>query len=191
MEPCVPHADPPAPSPSIGAAMRALCWAAVVLAVSAALLRAADAVPGLVRDTARGVVRYDDIAEVERVIGRPLPVLSYYPSALEWPPGDLRVSLGGAAACWCRSRADGALALVVATTPPGQGDLAALVLPPATVLQEADGTVGGRAARVTRLRDQAGALWQQVTWTGTRGVIVARSRGTLEELMRIVSSLRE
>ena len=191
MNPAVPDADAPPPSASIGSAMRALFWAAVVLAASAALLRATDAIPGLVRDTARGVVRYRDIAEVERVIGRTLPSPSYYPSALEWPPGDLRVAFGSAAAYWCRGREDGSLALVIATTPLGQGDLAARVLPPATALQEADGTVGGRAARVARLRDESGALWQQVAWTGTRSVIVARSRGTLEDLMRIVSSLKE
>jgi hypothetical protein len=191
METLVNRHDSPATAPSLWPAVRALLWAIAVLAASAVTLCVADALPGVVRDTARGVVRYGTIDEVERVVGRRLPTPAYYPAALEWPPGDLRVYLGKAAAYWCRTHDRGTLALIVAVTPPGDRALAAAVLPRAVVLQEADGMVGGRVARVTRLSAADGALWHQVEWAGTRGVIVARSRGTLEELMLIVSSLRE
>jgi hypothetical protein len=170
---------------------RALVWAVVVLAGTAAALRTADAVPGLLGSTSRGVVRYATLAEVERVTGRPLPAPGYYPSTLEWPPSDLRVYLGQAASYWCRARADGVVSFAMATTPAGQASLTRAVLPPADVLQEADATVGGRTVRVTRLRDANGALWQQAEWTGLRGVTVVRYRGTLDEMMRMVSSLKE
>ena len=191
METGVPHHDSPATAPSLWPAVCALLWAIAVLAASAITLRVADALPGVVRDTARGVVRYGTIDDVERVIGRRLPTPGYYPAALEWPPGDLRVYLGKAAAFWCRTRDRGTLALIVAVTPPGDRALAAAVLPRAVVLQEADAMVGGRIARVTRLSAADGTLWHQVEWAGARSGIVARSRGTLEELMLIVSSLRE
>ena len=191
METGAPRHDSPATAPSLWPAVRSLLWAIAVLAAAAVALRVADALPGVVRDTARGVVRYGTMDEVERVIGRRLPTPAYYPAALEWPPGELRVYLGKAAAYWCRTRDRGTLALIVAVTPPGDRALAAAVLPLAVVLQEADGMVGDRVARVTRLSAADGALWHQVEWIGARGVIVARSRGTLEELMQIVSSLRE
>jgi hypothetical protein len=191
MEPPAPPQATAAAGPSIGAAVRSLAWALVVLVGSAALLLVADAVPGALRSTSRGVVRYETSREVELVIGRPLPAPAYYPAALEWPPRDFRVYLGRTAAYWCRTRADSTLALVVAVAPAGERAVAGQVLPQAVVLQEADGAVGGRAARVTRLRDADGATWQQVEWTGARGVVLARYRGTLDELMRIVSSLRE
>jgi hypothetical protein len=191
MEPSAPHDATPAAAPSMGSALRALGWAILVLAGSAVLLLVADAVPGAVRNTARGVVRYDTTRDVEQAIGRRLPAPGYYPAALEWPPSDLRVYLGRTAAYWCRRRSDRTLALVVAVAPAEEHTVADQVLPPAVVLQDADGAVGGRGARVTRLRDADGALWQQVEWTGARGVVLARYRGTLDELMRIVSSLRE
>ena len=187
----VPRDDAPAASASVGAALQSLLWTIAVLAATSAILRVADAVPGVLQDTPRGVVRYRAASEAEHAIGRRLPVLAYFPEALEWPPADLRVYLGRAAAYSCRSRADGSVALVVAVAPPGDGLLADDVLPPSAVLQEADGSVGGHAARITRLRDTGGALWQQIAWTGDRGVIVARYRGTLDELMRLASSLRE
>jgi hypothetical protein len=181
----------PAGARRIGTGIRALSWALVVLAAAAALLRVADSVPGILRSTARGVVRYATAAEVERATGRPLPTPAYYPATLEWPPADLRVYLGRAAAYWCRTRADGALAFALATTPARDAAMASAVLPPAEVLQAADTTVGNRSMRLTRLRDANGALWQQAAWTGTHGVTVVRYRGTLEELMRMVSSLKE
>ena len=191
MERSFPRDAPPATAPSLGSAARALFWAIVVLGAAALVLRLADAVPGVLRDTARGVARYGTTGEVERVIGRRLPEPVFYPAALEWPPGDFRVYLGRTAAFWCRTRDEGILALVVASAPEGDGASMTHVLPPAAVLQEASGTVGGRPARVTRLRDVDGALWQQVEWTGSRGLLAARYRGTLDELMRIASSLRE
>jgi len=191
MQTSVPRHDSPTTAPLLWPAVCALLWAIAVLAASAVTLRVADALPGVVRGTARGVVRYGSMDEVERVIGRRLPTPAYYPAALEWPPGELRVYLGKAAAYWCRTRDRGTLSLIVAVTPPGDRALAAAVLPLAVVLQEADGMVGGRVARVTRLSAADGAIWHQVEWVGARGVIVARSRGTLEELMQMVSSLRE
>jgi hypothetical protein len=190
MERSVPVDQAPAAS-SILAALRSFVWAAVVLAGTVAALLAVDALPGLLRDTARGVVRYDSVADLEHAVGRRMPEPVYYPSTLEWPPSDQRAYLGRSAAYWCRSRVDGRLALVIAVA--GRRDREAVfhVLPPAAVLQSADGSTHGRPAVVTRLRDEAGVLWQQIEWDGAGGVTIVRSRGTLDELMRIVSSLRE
>jgi len=181
----------PATAGSFGSGVGALVRAVVVLAAAAGVLRVADAVPGLLSRTSRGVVRYATVADVERVTGRPLRVPAYYPATLEWPPSDLRVYLGQAASYWCRTRADGVFSFALATTPAGGASMARAVLPPSDVLQEAEATVNGRRVRVMRLRDADGALWQQAEWTGVAGVTIVRYRGTLEELMRMVSSLRE
>ena len=184
--------DAPAPpAPPSWPGLRALLWALVVLGATAAVLRTADSVPGLMRSTSRGVVRYETVADLERAMGRPLPTPAYYPATLEWPPSDLRMHLGQAAAYMCRTRADGVFAFALATVPPGAAPMISAVLPPADVLQEADATVGERSLRVTRLRDGNGAIWQQAEWTTTGGVTIVRYRGTLEELMKMVSSLRE
>lgn len=165
-------------------------WVLAIVAAAAAL-RVADAVPRVLLDVPLGVVRPTDLASLERESGRRMPMPAYFPDSLEWPPGEVRLHSGGSAAIWCRQRPAGGLALVLATAPPGTRSIAASVLPPAVELQRERASLGAGPASVSRLRDQDGALWQQVEWETPRQIILLRYRGTLDELLKIAGSVRE
>jgi len=158
---------------------------------AAFVLMVADAIPGVIRHTGKGVTHLATLEDAGRVVGLRLPQPSYYPSALQWPPSEIRAYLDRAAAAWCRTRTEGRIDLVVAVARTESPAAIDAVLPPAVVLQEADGLAGHPGGQVTRLRDPDGALWQQASWTASGRRVVIRSRGTLDDLMRIVSSLRE
>jgi hypothetical protein len=165
-------------------------WLLAILAAAAAL-RVADAVPRALLDVPRGVVRLPDLASLERESGRRMPMPAYFPDSLEWPPAEVRLHSGGSAAIWCRQRPAGGLALVLATAPPGTRSIAASVLPPAVELQRERASLGAGPASVSRVRDQNGALWQQVEWETPRQIILLRYRGTLDELLKLARSVRE
>lgn len=165
-------------------------WLLAILAAAAAL-RVADAVPRVLLDVPRGVVRPPDLASLERASGRRMPMPAYFPDSLGWPPAEVRLHSGGSAAIWCRQRPAGGLGLVLATAPPGARAIAAAVLPPAVELQRELASLGARPASVSRVRDQDGAVWQQVEWETPRQIILLRYRGTLDELLKIAGSVRE
>ena len=168
----------------------AAAWLLVV-AAAAAGLRLADALPRAVLGVPRGVVRAGDVAEIERMTGRRMPVPAYYPDRLAWPPADARVHSGGSAAIWCRERAGTAVALIVATAPPGAPAIAPEILPAAVELQREAAPVAGRVTAVARVRDGGGVVWHQVEWRTPDQIILIRYRGTLDELLKIAGSVHE
>jgi hypothetical protein len=163
----------------------------LVVAAAALGLRVADALPGLATGVPRGATRVADVAELERISGRRMPVPSYYPDVIEWPPAEARVDAGGSAAIWCRQRPAGGIALIVATAPPGVGGIAAAVLPAAVELQHERILLRGRPSVVSRVWDADGVVWQQVQWRGPGQIILIRYRGTLDELLKIAGSVHE
>jgi hypothetical protein len=176
--------------PAPGMARTFGAWLLVV-AAAALGLRVADALPGLATGVPRGATRVADVAELERVSGRRMPVPSYYPDVIEWPPAEARVHTGGSAAIWCRQRPAGGIALIVATAPPGVGGIAAAVLPAAVELQHETILLRGRSSVVSRVRDADGVVWQQVQWRAPGQIILIRYRGTLDELLKIAGSVHE
>lgn len=166
------------------------CWLLVV-ASAALALRAADEVPRMVLGIPPGVRKVTTVAELERLAARPMPLPSYYPDTVDWPPAEGRYELGGSAALWCRMRAGRSPALIIATAPTGSASVSAVVLPPADDLQRAPSLLGSRPAVLARVRGDDGAVWQQVEWRGIRQIIIVRYRGTLEELLRIAESVHE
>ena len=165
-------------------------WLVVILS-AAFVLRVADAVPRVALGVPRGVERAPDLATLERATGRRMPVPAYFPDSLEWPPAERRMHTSGSAAIWCRQRPAGLFALIVATARAGPQGIAAAVLPASVELQREDGLLGGQRASVSRVRDAAGAVWQQVQWQTPDGIILVRYRGTLDELLKIAGSVRE
>ena len=165
----VPRDVPPATTRSMGSAVRALLWAAAVLAASAFILRVADAVPGVVDGPARGVVRSARLEEVERVAGmracrlpstiRRPRVASRRGSRVPRARGGLSGAGSGRPAAW---------PWLSPLAPPGGRALAAEVLPPAVdaAARRASWAAGPRGSRV---RDADGAVWQQVEWQAPRG----------------------
>lgn len=172
-------------------AASALGWWATVMAATVIGLRVADSVPAAVHGTARGVRLFASLDDLERAAGRRMPVPGYFPSTIEWPPGQCRLYARRAAAYWCRNRETRAPWLIVATAPPGPIGIAPAVLPEAAELQAEEATLAGRPARAARLRDPGGAVWHEVSWSTPRERVLVRSRGTLDELMQIAGSIRE
>jgi len=164
-----------------------------LLAVAAAAvgLRLADAVPRVALGVPRGVVRARDVVQLERETGRRMPVPAYFPDTIQWPPSEARMHVGGSAALWCRQRTGGGIALIVATAPTDRRDIAAAVLPASVELQREETTLGGHPAVVSRVRDEEGAVWQQVLWRTPGQIILVRYRGTLDELLKIAGSVHE
>jgi hypothetical protein len=165
-------------------------WLCTV-AAAALVLRAADAVPRLALGLPRGVVRTTSLADLDRMSGRRMPVPAYYPDTLAWPPAETRFHTSGSAAIWCRARAGGGTALVVATAPSGVAEVAAAVLPPSVELQREAGELDSRPAIVSRVRDADGAVWHQVQWRTPVQIILVRYRGTLDELMKLAGSVND
>lgn len=162
-----------------------------VLLVSAVLLRVVDAVPGAIRGTPRGVKRLDSLESLERNSGWRAPVPAYFPSTLSWPPSDIRLLPGRAASLWFRRREDRSLWLILGAALDRMPAIAPDVLPAATSLQAEAARVGDHAALVERVRDADGATWHQITWRVAGRIRLARCRGTLDDVMRIASSLDE
>ncbi len=162
----------------------------VVTAIAAVGLRAFDSVPRLLTGLPRGVTQVRSLEALQLRTGFALPMPAYFPSALEWPPQDIRIYRGQDIAVIVRQRATDEPALIVASAPSGAGGVQAPALPPATVLQTTDVPVGGGTAiRVQRVEDEARVVWHQATWRQAGRLTIVRYRGTVDELMRIAESL--
>jgi hypothetical protein len=148
-------------------------------------------VPRVALGVPRGVERASDINALERAVGRRMPIPTYYPDTLEWPPAEARMHARGSAAIWCRQRPGGGTAMIVASAPTGSGGIAPALLPGSVELQREETSLRGRPAVVSRVRDAEGALWQQVEWQAEGQIILIRYRGTLDELLKIAGSVHE
>jgi hypothetical protein len=186
-QPGAPHSGP---SPAARLARTFGIWILVVAAAGFGL-RVADALPRAAMGLPRGVRLAPDLAELDRLSGRRMPIPAYYPDRVEWPPAEARLDTNGSAAIWCRQRPAGGLALIVATAPPGHAGIGAAVLPASVELQQEGTDLGGRPAVVSRVRDADGTVWQQVQWQAPEQIILIRYRGTLDELLRLAGSVHE
>jgi hypothetical protein len=169
---------------------RALVQLLAVLVVAAACLRAADAIPALLTGAPRGVRQFDDVRALERDLGWKIPMPSYFPDILKWPPSVLR-AFGRSAATLLFVRRDNADPWLLLGVASGQNE----ALPPelatgTLVLQEGVSHLGGQPARVRRVRDDDGTAWTELTWRLPGRVVLMRYRGPLDELEMIASSLQ-
>lgn len=168
---------------------RAILRLAWVLLLAASCLRVLDAVPRAITGLPRGVERLASAEALEAVSRRQFALPSFYPSFLEWPPRDFTWD-GRSAAVSVRRRDDGTPWLILASSPRSGGGRPAAILPAAAVLQESDGAIAGLPARIQRLQDRNGAIWHQAVWDSDGLLLTARCRGSVEDLVRIASSLR-
>ena len=187
------EAAPPAAVSAARALGPVRLGAAWLLVVGAAIvgLRVADALPRAALGVSRGVTRAADVADLDRVTGRRMPIPAYFPDTIEWPPAEVRRHSSGSAAIWCRQRDGGGLVLLLATAPPGASHLLDAVLPPAAELQREPSARGDRVVLVSRVRQADGSVWQQVQWPAPAQIILIRYRGTLDELLKIAGSVND
>ncbi len=168
----------------------AVASVAVVFAAAAVLLYALDSVPAIVTGEPRHVRRASSVVEVERRLRARLLVPYYFPKSLAWPPQRIRFVVGppGAAALWVDAR-DGGPRLLVAETL-GPGPIPTRLVPEAQVIHSSPVAVGKARGNLSRVVDEGAMAWQ-IAWEQGGRSILLRSRGTVEELVRIARSVRE
>ncbi len=178
---------------SRGFALEALRTAAglgAVLALAAGALALLDGVPSWLVGDARAVRRAATVDEVERRLGARLFLPAYFPSTLRWPPARIRFTLGppGAAALGIDGRDGAPRLLLVQTVAPGA--IPQELVPDAALLDRSPVGAGVLRGTISRIV-QDGEMGWQLTWEHGGRSLLLRSRGPVEELLRMARSARE
>jgi hypothetical protein len=175
--------------------LRAAAWLAVVLSAAAALLAGLDGVPAWINGEARDVRLAKDLQDAERRVRARLVLPGYFPDTLDWPPQRIRVLPGApAAVAITLSGRDRSEARLVLAQTIGRGAVPERLLPRAGALDEAPIALGraeGGTGMLRRIVGPDGQIWRELSWTQSGRSIVVRSKGTLEELLRMARSARE
>ena len=164
---------------------------AAVLAATAAVLLFVDAWPAWLAGQARDVRRARTVDEAERRLRTRLVLPSYFPDTLAWPPVAVRFTLGppGAAALQVAGRDGRPRALLAETVAPGE--IPERLVPPAAPLGSAPLDVNGRPGRLARVVGEDGEVWNELAWEQDGRSLLLRSRGSIDELLRMARSARE
>lgn len=163
----------------------------VVLGGASALLAALDAVPSWIAGEPRSVRRVSGVEEAERRLRARLILPGYFPDTIAWPPASVRVAgaeAGGAALAF-DDRLGFPHMLLVQTARPGE--LPEGLLPAATVLDEAASVLPAGRASLRRIVGPDGQVWRELAWRQKGRLVVLRSRGTVEEMLRMARTSRE
>lgn len=168
----------------------ALASVVVVFGAAAVMLYAVDALPALVTGEPRHVRRAATVDEVERRLRARLVLPYYFPNTYVWPPRKIRYTVGppASAAVTAEGRDPGGQLLVAETLAPGA--IPPQLIPDAQVIHKSPIAVGPYSGTLSRVVEDGLVGWQ-ITWQqGGRNLLV-RSRGSIEELLRIARSARE
>jgi len=163
----------------------------VVVGMAALLLSALDAVPSWVAGEPRDVRRVSSVEEAERRLRVRLFLPGYFPQTIEWPPSTVRVVAGrsGGAALAFDGRSGGHYMLLAqaARSP----EVPPRLLPPATVLDESPVWLQGQRVSLRRIVGPDGTVWRELAWqAGERGLVL-RSRGSVDEMLKMARSARQ
>lgn len=171
-------------------AARAAASLVGVVVVAALALAALDAVPAWVAGDARDVRRARTVDEVERRLRARLVLPAYFPARLVWPPARIRWVVGppGAVELAVDARGGGPALLLAQTV--GRGELPERLVPPARELDRSPVAVGPARGRLARVVVDGDMGWQ-LTWEQGERSLLLRSRGTVDELLRMARSARE
>jgi hypothetical protein len=167
----------------------------VVLGTTALLLAGLDKVPYLLRGVPVGVVHVADVAEAQRRMGARLLVPAYFPDTLAWPPARIDMVLGPPATVALRitnrvgDREGREEQLRIAETASGLGPLPRDLWPEAKVLHVTRVTVGDEETELLRVLTDDGVFWHELSFTLAGRRISLRSRGGVEELLRMARSM--
>jgi hypothetical protein len=168
---------------------KALWTLVLVLGGAVATLAVLDAIPGWLHGEPRGVRRVASLEEAERRLQARAALPSYFPDTYVWPPSVVRITRdeGGAVGMTFTDRA-GAPSLVYAQTLASAAPLPAGLVGRAAVIQQQSAALGeeGTLARVVA---EDGALWNQLEWTARERRFLLRSRGSLEDMLRMARSV--
>jgi len=131
------------------------------------------------------------VAELERAARARLALPTYFPATLRWPPSLIRLAghRPAVAVLGFSPREGGPERLFVSQAVSGDGPL-----PPepgaGVVLESRELSVAGAPALLERLKGEDGALWHRLSWSWNGRAYAMRSRGSLEELLRMAETVR-
>jgi len=171
-------------------AVRTIGALVFVIAVAAAALVAIDALPAWIAGEPRDVRRAQTVHDAERRLRARLVLPAYFPDTLAWPPRRIRFTVRppGGAALSVDGR-DGSPRLLLAETV-APGDIPDGLVPEAQVLDRSAVAVGAARGTLSRVVEDGVTAWQ-VAWEQDGRRLLLRSRGTVEELLRMARSARE
>jgi hypothetical protein len=171
-------------------AVAVLGAAAIVFGMAATVLYAMDTVPGWVTGEPRHVRRATTVEEAERRLRTRLVLPYYFPSTLAWPPSRIRFTVGppGAAAVTVEDQ-EGAPRLFLAQTT-GPGSIPERLVPEAQILNTSEVSIGSERGTLSRVVEEGAMAWE-LRWRQDDRTLLMRSRGSVDELIRIARSTRE
>jgi hypothetical protein len=172
--------------------LRSAALLAVVLVAAAGVLALLDGVPAWVNGESRDVRLAKSLEDAERRVRSRLVLPAYFPDTLAWPPARIRVLPGSppAVALVFTSRGGGEPRFVLAQSL-GADEPSERLVPTASALDESRIAVGTAPGTLRRIIGDDGALWRELRWTQGGRRMVARSKGTLDELIRMARSAHE
>jgi len=164
---------------------------ALVLLTLGVVLRALDALPGLVSGERAGIVRFQSVEGAERALGERIYLPAFFPDTLNWPPASIRVFAGPPkAAAVAFSARDGRSTRLVLYQAPGAGESIPMALMPAgRVLHKTDVTMPDGSAVLFRLELPGGLIGNDLVWYRAEETLALRYVGPADELMLIARSL--
>jgi hypothetical protein len=172
-------------APELSRMLATLLW---VAGSAAATIAALGALPRWLAGDG-GAARAVTVDEAERRLGARLPLPAYYPDRLAWPPSEIRVAggRGGSALLRFAARDAGAPVELLAATDPVH-EIDAGLLEGRTVVSERRTVVGSRPATLASVLVD-GVSWQELSFELDGRRVILRTRGDLEELVRMAKSL--
>jgi hypothetical protein len=174
--------------------LRTVGWLGLVLASAVVALAALDGVPAWVNGESRDVRLVHDLQEAEQRLRARLLLPAYFPDTIAWPPDRIAVLAGrpAAVALTCADRSHQEAHLVLAQTV-AAGEVPERLLPATGALDESPVSIaraaGGRGV-LRRIVGPGGEIWRELTWVQEGRSVVLRSKGSLEELLRMARSAR-
>lgn len=170
---------------------RSVAWLVVVLAVAMGMLAVLDSVPAWLVGEDRDLRTARTLEDAERRVRARLVLPGYFPDTIAWPPERIEVLPGRPPAVLMQfvERAGRAPHLVLAQTV-GAGEVPERLLPRAPPVDETAVAVAGADGALRRIVGPDGEMWRELSWRQDGRSVVVRSRGTVEELLRMARSAR-
>jgi len=162
-----------------------------VIAGSALVLHAIDAIPGLLTGDAKGVVRYASIEGAERAFGERLALPAFFPDTLRWPPDVVRFHAAPpvAVALSFRGRDGEADRLAIFEARGALASIPMQLMPAGRVLHRVAVPVKEGEATLYRVQMPDGSTRNDFVWHRDDLALALRYAGPADELLSIALSV--
>jgi len=170
---------------------RTLAGLVVVLGGTALGLAGLDALPAWIAGEARDVRLVASLEEAERRLRARLLLPGYFPDTIAWPPATVRLRAGPVAGAALEFDGRGGGRYMVLAQAARPGDLPDRLLVPIAPLDETPVALQGERALLRRFVGPDGTVWRELSWRAKGRQLVLRSRGSVEEMLRMARTSRE